>query len=315
MNLKPIVPFEPVRKEEIPAGPRWRHEVKWDGTRVLVYHENGQTRLFNRKLRERTAHYPELLDIGSYCRAKSVILDGEVIALAEDGKPSFHEVMKRDQIKRLSRIGEMRRAVPITYMVFDIVYADGRWMHDVPLAERLGALERLVEPTPQVQRVSGHPDGKALFAAVGRQGMEGIVCKDLHSVYAIGKKDDRWVKVKCYGDTIAVIGGYTLNGPTVNAVLLGQYDSAGRLWYIGHAGTGRLTREEWRELTEVLRPLTVARTPFVNLPARIQGAFWVRPELTVKVQYSEWRWQEGRSLRHPSIQAIVNVPPEECRLP
>ena len=102
---------------------------------------------------------------------------------------------------------------------------------------------------------------------------------------------------------------------TVNAVLLGQYDSAGRLWYIGHAGTGRLTREEWRELTEVLRPLTVARTPFVNRPARIQGAFWVRPELTVKVQYSEWRWQEGRSLRHPSIQAIVNVPPEECRLP
>ncbi|KIL41213.1 DNA ligase [Gordoniibacillus kamchatkensis] len=313
--MDPVIPFEPVVSDTIPAGSNWRYEIKWDGTRILTYHDNGGTQLYNRKRHNRTAHYPELLDFRSYCKADSAVLDGEVIALAADGKPSFHEVMRRDMIRRLERVDEMRRKVPVTYMVFDVLYVNGRWIHNRPLSERLDILQQIVMPHEHVLQASSHPDGEALFAVVRQQGMEGIVCKDLTSAYAFNGKDGRWVKVKNYGDITAVVGGFTLEGGVVNAVLLGQYDGDGKLWYIGHAGTGKLTKSDWRHLTELLKPAVIRDRPFVNEPARHRDAYWVAPRLTAKVQYSEWRWNEGRSLRQPSIQAFVDVPPEDCKLP
>ncbi|MFD2328993.1 hypothetical protein ACFSR7_07000 [Cohnella sp. GCM10020058] len=121
--------------------------------------------------------------------------------------------------------------------------------------------------------------------------------------------------MKNYGDILAVIGGFTLNDGIVNAVLLGQYDQAGKLWYIGHTGTGRLTRAEWRDLTQTLAPMATKRSPFANRPDRHKDAYWVTPKLTAKVQYSEWRWREGRALRQPSIQAFVEASPAQCKLP
>ncbi|MFC3802375.1 DNA ligase [Cohnella sp. GCM10012308] len=312
--MDPIYPFEPIMSDTIPAEPHWRHEIKWDGTRIVTYRYQGDTKLFNRKLNERTRHYPELLDVSSYCSASSVILDGEMIALAQDGKPSFHEVMRRDLIQKLDRVEEMQRIVPITYMIFDIVYYDGEWINRQPLSDRLELLHRIVTPNERVQLVQNH-DGEQLFEVIRQQGMEGIVCKDLRSAYAIGGKDARWRKVKNYGDILAVIGGFTLNDGIVNAVLLGQYDQAGKLWYIGHSGTGRLTKAEWRELTLTLAPTAASSSPFANRPDRYKDAYWVTPKLTAKVQYSEWRWREGRTLRQPSIQAFVDAPPERCKLP
>ncbi|WP_123042874.1 RNA ligase family protein [Cohnella candidum] len=313
--MEPIYPFEPVISETIPTEPHWRHEIKWDGTRILTYHHQHGTKLFNRKQNERTRHYPELLEVPSYCKASSVILDGEVIALAADGKPSFHEVMRRDLIQKLHRVPEMQRSVPITYMIFDVVYCDGEWVNSRPLSERLELLHGIITPNEHVQLVASHGDGASLFEVMRQQSMEGIVCKDLRSAYALGGKDDRWRKVKNYGDVMAAIGGFTLNGGFVNAVLLGQYDGEGKLWYIGHTGTGKLTKAEWRDLTGILTPMMTNSSPFANRPDRHKDAYWVTPKLTAKVQYSEWRWQEGRALRQPSIQSFVNVPPEQCRLP
>jgi len=312
--MEPIYPFEPVISDTVPTEPHWRHEIKWDGTRIVTYHDNSGTKLFNRKQNERTSHYPELLDVSAYCKASSVILDGEVIALAEDGKPSFHEVMRRDLIQKLDRVDEMQRIVPVTYMIFDLLYLNGQWVNQRPLSERLAMLHDIVAPNATVQLVQDH-DGESLFQVMRLQGMEGIVCKDLRSAYALGGKDARWRKVKNYGDIMAVIGGYTLNGGIVNAVLLGQYDSEGKLWYIGHTGTGKLTKAEWRDLTGTLAPMTSQRSPFANRPDRHKDAYWVTPKLTAKVQYSEWRWREGRALRQPSLQALVNVPPAQCRVP
>ncbi|MDB5052920.1 MAG: ligase [Bacilli bacterium] len=96
MELEPVIPFEPIRSNSIPEGSVWIHQIKWDGVRVLTYYDGFKCRLFNRKLNERTNQYPELLDVKSYCHSDSVILDGEIIALGSDGKPSFHEVMRRD---------------------------------------------------------------------------------------------------------------------------------------------------------------------------------------------------------------------------
>jgi bifunctional non-homologous end joining protein LigD len=313
--LKPIIPFEPVRQENIPVGDAWIYQVKWDGVRILTYCTVEGVFLYNRRLNERTHHYPELSDTTSYSRAASFILDGEVIALADDGKPSFHEVMRRDGLRRMERVKAVQKEVPIYYMVFDILFLNGNWVHQRTLRERLDLLNGILIPNKTVQTVPAHPNGQALFQLMEQQGMEGIVCKKLDSTYVIGGKSENWVKVKNYGDLIAAIGGFTWSGRIVNAVLLGLYDDEARFWYVGHTGTGRLSKTDWRDLTEKLLPLVTEERPFVNKPERHNDAVWVTPIITVKVKYTEWRKQEGRSLRQPSIQAFANIPAAECVFP
>ncbi len=312
MELEPIIPFEPIRVDSVPEGDQWTYQIKWDGIRLLAYCEGdgSAVRLFNRRKNERTLQYPELTR-PALSVASSFVLDGEVIALGADGKPSFHEVMRRDGIRRLDQVPRARAEVPIVYMVFDILYLDGEWVHRRPLRDRAALLVDMVVPGEHVQLVASHPDGQALSGAVRQMGMEGIVCKDLNSGYAPGTKDGRWLKVKNYGDLVAVIGGYTLRDGIVNAVLAGLYREE-KLTFIGRVGTGKLTVADWRRLTEKLTALQCAACPFVERHPDMRGAYWARPELTAKIMYSEWRRHEGRHLRQPSIQALVDVPPEQC---
>ncbi|MFS0728098.1 DNA ligase [Paenibacillus sp. 1P07SE] len=309
--MNPIIPFEPVRAEQIPSGPDWIHQMKWDGVRILAYHESGETRLFNRRLHERTSQYPELLS--PLLDARSYIVDGEVIALAPDGKPSFHEVMRRDGIRRLERVPLLQREVPVTYIIFDVLSLDGVSLMDRPLAERLDILGKGIITGPAAQAVQSHPDGTALFEAIRLHDLEGIVCKRLDSLYRPDSKDDRWVKVKNYGDIIAVIGGYTLRDGTINALLAGIYIE-NSLHFIGKVGTGKLTASDWRELTTVMARIATDQCPFVNHHPELRGAGWVQPRLTAKIRFTEWRWREGRTMRHPSLQAFVDVPPHSCVL-
>ncbi|WP_400163387.1 DNA ligase [Brevibacillus sp. TJ4] len=308
--MNPLFPMEPVRCETIPQGPDWLAQVKWDGVRVLTYFDGTTTRLFNRRQHERTDQFPEVADIRSYCSARSVILDGEVIALGADGKPSFHEVMRRDGIRRIEKVPQVQKQVPVTYMIFDVLFVDGMWVHERPLDERLRILSDIIVPNDRVQVVSCHENGAALFDVIKQHGLEGIVLKDRTSKYIIGGKDSRWQKKKNYRDLIAVVGGVTLRDQVVNALLLGLYDEKGQLVYIGHAGTGRLTQADWRDLTERIKPLVRKDMPFVNTPAREKESVWLEPAITVKVQFAEWT--AGYTLRQPSIQAIVDVPPTSC---
>ncbi|WLD94518.1 RNA ligase family protein [Alkalihalobacillus sp. AL-G] len=310
--MEPIVPMEPKIASEIPTTENWIAQVKWDGVHVLAYNDGSETRLFNRKKRERTFNYPELTDIQSFCSAESVILDGEIIALGEDGKPSFHKVMRRDGIRKFDRVKSLQQQVPISYMIFDVLFYNGEWMTKCPLEERLSLLTDIIVPNSHVQLVRSHDDGEALFDTVVDNGMEGIVMKRLDSRYYIGEKRDEWRKVKNIRDLIAVIGGFTLSGGIVNAVLIGLYDEKGNFIYIGHTGTGKLTASDWRELTERLQSIQVEQTPFVNKVDRHKDAMWVKPSVTAKIHFAEWT--EGRFLRQPSIQAFVDVPAEKCVL-
>lgn len=307
--MEPIQPMEPLAHNTIPDSEDWIAQVKWDGVRILTYVENGATRLFNRKKHERTMNYPELLDHRSFCKAESVILDGEMIALGADGNPSFHEVMRRDGIRRKDRLSIAREQVRVTYMIFDVIFLNGNWVHQQTFTDRTNMLRSIIKPKDNIQLVRCHDDGKALFEVVIRNGMEGIVLKRKSSPYLLGKKKE-WLKVKNYRDLIAPIGGFTLNKGIVNAVLLGLYDNSGRLIYIGHSGKGKLTNREWRELTDVLKPMAIHDKPFANKPERINGVYWVEPILSVKVKYAEWT--SGRSLRQPCIEGFVQVDPKEC---
>ena len=313
MLLNPVTPMEPKSSDRIPEGEEWIAQIKWDGVRVLTYYDGNEIRLFNRKANERTFHYPELQKIEDYCRASSVILDGEIIALGSDDKPSFHEVMRRDSIRRSENVKQVSKIVPVTYMIFDLLYYGEQWVNDLPLSERMELLANIVRPQPNIQLASSHHDGQVLFKTIKEHGLEGIVMKRKDSRYFIGERKDVWLKVKNYQDLIAIVAGFTLNSGIVNALLLGLYDADGHLWYIGHAGTGRLTKQEWQDLTPLLHSLTSEEQPFVNRPERHRDAYWVKPQLTVKVQYIEWT--EGRSLRQPSIQAfVVDVEPKSLQL-
>lgn len=308
--MKPIIPMEPIHCETIPQGPDWVAQVKWDGVRVLAYCDGQKTCLYNRRLHERTFHYPEIADLREYGRVRSAILDGEVIALGADGKPSFHEVMRRDGIRRLEKVRQVRQAVPVTYMIFDVLYVDGVWITDRPFEERFHVLSEIVAPNDRVQLVSSQPNGQALFEVIRQHGLEGIVMKHVHGKYVIGKKEKAWQKKKNYRDTIAVVGGVTLRDNVVNALLLGHYRANGALHYIGHAGTGKLTRQDWLALTERITPLVQEKMPFLHKPARANEAIWLQPQIAVKVNFAEWT--EGGTLRQPSIQAIVDLSPEQC---
>jgi bifunctional non-homologous end joining protein LigD len=310
MQLTPIVPFEPVLTDSIPDGDNWIAQIKWDGVRMLTYFDGKEVKLYNRKRNERTLHYPELCDIGSYCQAHSIILDGEIIALGLDGKPSFHEVMRRDGIRRMEKVKDVLRRVPITYMIFDVVFCNGQWLDKRPLQERIEILSNTIIPNDSIQLVSIHHDAGTLFDVMQQQNMEGIVVKDLNSQYFINTKNAHWKKRKFYKDINAVVGGVTLSGGIVNAVLLGLYDDGGQLTYIGHSGTGRLTKEEWREFTEAIRPLVTAQRPFKNHHARFKDAVWLMPEITVKIQFMEWT--SNQTMRQPSIQSFVQVQPKTC---
>jgi bifunctional non-homologous end joining protein LigD len=320
MRVEPIVPFEPVAADEIPAGPQWVAQIKWDGVRMLVYFDGATTKLVNRRLHERTMQYPELADARRYCRAKSAILDGEIVAF-DAAKPSFHEVMRRDGVRNPHAVPAAAREIPITYMVFDILYHDGEWVTGRSLEERQRLLARAVEPGDAVRLVGNETDGAKLFEVMRKHGMEGIVVKDLASTYAIGGKDGRWRKIKVRRDLTAVVGGVTYSGSggsvsgggrggRVNALLLGLYDAQGRLHYIGHAGSGRLTGRDWAEITAAAELLRTPDCPFVARPPRSAGAVWLRPFLTAKVRYLEWT--EGRTLRQPVIEAVGAGPPEDC---
>ncbi|MBD2871416.1 ATP-dependent DNA ligase [Paenibacillus arenilitoris] len=311
MELKPVFPFEPVSASVSPEGSNWVAQIKWDGVRILLYYDGGGTRLFNRKLNERTLQFPEFADIGAFCKAHSVILDGEMIAF-DQNKPSFHEVMRRDSLKQAHGIAQAVSRIPVTYMVFDVLFCNGEWVTDRPLEYRQALLGQMIVPQSHVQLSQNFDDGEALYELMTRHRMEGVVFKDLRSAYGINGKDGRWRKRKVKKDLYAVVGGVTFRHDTVNALLLGLYSDDRELIYIGHAGTGKLTQKDWAAITEGTRRMKVPDRPFLNEPARSKEAVWVKPEIAVKVEFLELT--PGGTMRHPSIQAIVGLNGRECTI-
>ncbi|OCT11151.1 DNA ligase [Paenibacillus pectinilyticus] len=309
MNLEPLIPFEPVSTDELPKGDHFISQIKWDGVRMLLYFDGSTTKLFNRRSNERTLQYPELTQTKDFCSARSVILDGEIIALSQ-GKPSFYEIMRRDSARKSTTIANAARQVLITYMVFDVLYCDGTWVTHLSLKERQAALDKIIQPNQHVQLVTSHNDMEALYNVVAEHDLEGIVIKDLNSTYLINGKDKRWLKKKMFKDLFAVVSGVTYRDKMVNSLFLGLYDDQNQLWYIGNAGTGKLTVHDWRMITEQVQHLIMRERPFINQTDREKEAVWIQPQIVVKVTFLEWT--PNRTLRHPSIQAFVTRNVKEC---
>ena len=287
----------------------WGYEIKWDGVRAIAYCEPGRLRLESRSLREITKQYPEVGGITRALGSRTVILDGELVAYDDEGRPSFQRLQRRMHVASASEVRRRAGETPVTYVIFDLLYADGESLIGLPYEERRARLEALELEGESWQTPAHHRgDGAALLAASKQQGLEGIIAKRLTSPYRPGKRSREWLKVKNVREQEVVIGGW-LPGKgrregELGALLVGVYDD-GDLRYAGKVGTGFAARD-LALLGKQLEPLKRAESPFTGRQPQRDSIF-VEPELVAQVEFAEWT--NAGTLRHPSYKGLRDDKP------
>jgi bifunctional non-homologous end joining protein LigD len=281
----------------------WAFEIKWDGVRTILFVEGGRVRAQSRNDLDVTAAFPELADLGKFLGMTTCVLDGEVVALGEDGRPSFARLQHRMHVANQREAKRRAASDPVSFVAFDLLYIDGHMITEETYDERRARLEalHLAGETFTTTETFRDVSGRDILDAATANGLEGVVAKRRDSTYRPGRRGPDWVKVKSFHTQEVVIGGWTDGRGEreggLGALLLGIPGDGG-LRYVGKVGTGFSERAR-RELLEDLDPLVVKRSPFdTPLPAReTSGAHFVRPSLVGEVAYGEWT-PAGR-LRHP----------------
>ena len=297
-----------------PDDGQWGYEIKWDGVRAIAYSRPGELHLESRNLKEITVQYPELGRLNRALRSHSAVLDGEIVALDENGRPSFGALQHRMQVTSKAQAKRLAKSTPATYIIFDLLWLDGHSLMGLPYSERrklLAALELNGAGWQTPEHLLG--SGSEVLAASTAQNLEGIVAKRLDSTYQPGGRPGTWVKVKNVHRQEFVIGGWTpgkgSRAAGIGALLVGVHDETGALRYAGRVGTG-FSEEELDRLTVRLRALARPSSPFApaqNRPPR--GALFCEPELVAEVEFSEWT--AAGSLRHPSYKGLREDKPAE----
>jgi len=292
---------------------RWAYEIKWDGVRAIAYCEPGHIVLESRNLRDITKGYPEVRKIVEALGGRSAVLDGELVTFDEQGRPSFQRLQRRMHLASEPEIRRRAAEIPVVYMIFDLLYLDGRSLFEEPYEERRAQLESLELQGPAWQTPSYHRgDGKALLSASRERGLEGIVAKKLGTPYVPGRRSRDWLKIKNVRSQEVVIGGW-LPGKgrregELGALLVGYYEEdngEARLRYAGKVGTG-FGASDLRMLRERLEPLAREDSPFEGRQPE-KAARFVEPRLVAQVEFNEWT--NAGTLRHPSYQGLRDDKP------
>ena len=291
-------PFKPMLAESAKAPfdrAGWLFEVKWDGVRALAFlRREGPAQdivLYGRSLRRLNAQFPEIVDALAGLDVQSAVLDGEIFAPDDNGRPSFHRLQQRLHLNAESGERPARGDVHVAYAVFDCLYLDGRDLRGRPFAERRAALGALALPAGLIKADVIEERGSALFEAAREHGFEGIVAKKASSPYRPGVRSADWVKVKIRRTLEAVVGGLTRGrggrSTSFGALVLGQFDGTGALVHIGQTGGG-FSEADLARFRRVLAPLETGACPFAKRPDVPGPITWVRPEAVVEVEYGEW---------------------------
>lgn len=302
-----------------PNEPEWAVEMKWDGVRIIAVREAGECALYSRNGNEVGSSYPELVAALHAAPGKgSLILDGEIVAPAADGAPSFGLLQRRMHVERPGE--QLMAEVPVRFFAFDVLTIgdlDTKTESYLDRRARLAELE-LAAPLSAPPHWVGMDARKLLYAAEEHR-LEGIVSKRTDSVYLPGRRSPAWVKTPLRNNTEVVVAGWTPGTgameSTFGSLVLGAHDENERLVYIGNVGTG-FTQPARRAIRDTLDVIGVSASPFEPTPppAAEGGWHWVDPILVGDVQYREFTgtrlrmpsWKGLRTDKHP---AQVQVPP------
>lgn len=292
-----------VRREEAFDDPRWWFEVKWDGYRAIAGSESGVVRARSRRGLDLLAAFPE---IGSLEIPDGVVVDGEIVAFDDDGRPSFSLLQRRTGF---GGTGTGAR-VGVNLVVFDVLFHGAEVTH-LPYEDRRDLLSRLELPPPMVVPEPTPESGTSLYEAVRDQGLEGIVAKRLGSPYRPGRRSDDWQKISIRHKLRAVVGGFLAGeggrSATFGSILVGLYQPQGLRW-IAAVGSGfdETSLHAFRgALSQIERPTS----PFINEVIAPGGPpVWVEPGIVVNVEYKEWTLDDH--LRAPVYKGIELADPE-----
>jgi bifunctional non-homologous end joining protein LigD len=286
---------------------RWAFEVKWDGVRAICHSEPGRMRLHSRNLLDITPRYPELSRLNRALSHHRAILDGEVVALDAEGKPSFGALQRRMHVTAESTVRRLARETPVTYVIFDLLWLDGHSLMDLTYEERRARLADLHLGDGERWRVPDYivGNGVQLLAATEQQGLEGVIAKRLDSTYEPGRRSQSWVKVKNLYRQEVVVGGWVPGDgrrrDRIGALLVGVWEGD-ELRHIGRVGTG-FTEAELDRIAKLLTPKVTEDSPFAPGGPKIpRGAVFVEPQFVAEVEFREWT--EGGQLRAPSYKGM-----------
>jgi bifunctional non-homologous end joining protein LigD len=299
--------------------PNWLFEIKWDGYRAVTFIEDDDVRLVSRNHNDLTARFSELQSLSKLVNAKSAILDGEVVVLDEQGRPSFSLMQQRTGMRSHGRQTKPRGDLPILYYVFDVIYLDGYDLRRVTLDERKRVL-REVLTNGDIVRFSDHfaGNGNALFNVAKDKGLEGIIAKKANSCYE-ERRSREWQKIKITQTVDCVIGGYTDpegSRQYFGSLMLGLYNDKKQLVHVGNAGTG-FNHALLKEMATVLKGIESNEKPFTG-STEPKKAHWVKPSRVAEVKFTEWTHETdegGLKLRAPVFMGLrEDKNPEDCTL-
>jgi bifunctional non-homologous end joining protein LigD len=302
-----VEPMKALLVDQLPRGPEWIYELKFDGVRALAVQKRRELKIFSRNEKDFTLKYSEVTNALRDLPSQEAVLDGEIVALDAEGKSSF------ERLQMANLPGGSRPQ--IFYYVFDLLQLDGKDLTVIPLLKRKATAHSLIARLPDTIRFSAgiQADSDRLLKAMQARGLEGLVAKRKDSLYEIGRRSGAWVKFKWTNEQEFIIGGFTPpkgTRPYFGAVLVGYYDR-GKLNFASKVGTG-FDQRMLKSLNDQFKKLVRRDCPFANLPekrsaggrggltvAEMRRCTWVEPRLVCQVRFSEWT-RDGH-LRQPAF--------------
>ena len=299
-----VEPMKAKLVEKPPATGDWIYELKFDGIRLIAVKTDTKVSLLSRNQNELGARFPEIVEAVKDLPARECVIDGEVVALDEEGRSSFQLLQAREMEGRKS---------PVYFYAFDLLQLDGKSLVSLPLEARKNVLKKLCAEAGDPIRYSGAIGGDAerLLEEVKRRGLEGIIGKRYNFVYEPGRRSGAWIKLKCVEQQEFVVGGYTPPQGArkhFGAILVGYYENK-KLVFAGKVGTG-FTTKSLSMLHKKFRAEERADCPFVDLPSKENGQWvqgitpsmmrkmhWVNPMFVCEIKFAEWT-RDGK-LRAP----------------
>jgi bifunctional non-homologous end joining protein LigD len=296
MSVRFTEPMAAALVDALPSGDEWLYEAKFDGYRALALKDGTKVRILSRKGNDLTAAYPAIRQAVGALTTKSAVIDGEIVAFDETGRPSFQQLQHRSA-----------KPSAIRYFAFDLLHLNGKDLHAETLSARRDALQKILAGSEVVFSAELPGAAEDVIQAIAEVGLEGVVAKRRDSRYEPGKRSGVWQKFKVQHRQEFVIGGYKPENRHFQSIVVGYYEDK-KLRFGGRVRAG-FTAAQRAALFELLRPMKIEKCPFADLPTGKTGHWgegvteedmkvlkWVKPTLVAEVAFTEWT-RDGH-LRH-----------------